>query len=140
MGRGGSRGGSSRGRSSSPAPPPRQAPSVTKPMPAQTPIQAPTQSSGGMFSGFGSMIAQGMAFGAGSEVAHQAVRAVIGGGSSHSHEQAPQQQAQNTQQYQNPCQFEADNFSKCLSTNDNIQFCQNFSEMLKNCRQANNIL
>lgn len=56
-------------------------------------------------SGIGSTIMQGMAFGAGSEVAHQAVRSVMGG-SSHS-QQAPQQQVQQqTQQQQNPCQVE----------------------------------
>ena len=55
----------------------------------------------GMFSGIGSTLATGMAFGAGSEVAHQAVRSVMGG-SSHS-QQAPQQQVQQqTQQQQNP--------------------------------------
>lgn len=56
---------SSRGRASSP--PPRSSNTATRPMPAQSPVQAPqTQSSGGMFSGFGSTIMQGMAFGAGS--------------------------------------------------------------------------
>ena len=81
MPRGGSRGGS-RGRSSSPQPPPRQAPTATKPMPAQTPQ---TQSGGGLLSGIGSTIMTGMAFGAGSEVAHQAVRSVMGGGSGSHH-------------------------------------------------------
>ena len=27
-----------------------------------------------------------------------------------------------------------------VSTNDNIQYCQNFSEMLKNCKQNHNLL
>lgn len=31
-------------------------------------------------------------------------------------------------------------FSNCLSQNDNIQYCQNFADMLKNCKQTNNIL
>jgi hypothetical protein len=113
-------------------------------MPAQsTPVQAPTQQKTGLFSGIGSTIMTGMAFGAGSEVAHQAVRSVMGG-SSHGQEQqqqqqeAPQQQQQ--QQQQNPCQTEMSNFSQCLSTNDNIQYCQNFSEMLKNCKQNYNLL
>jgi len=55
---------SSRGRSSSP--PTRQATTAPRPMPAQNPTQPQTQSSGGMFSGIGSTIMQGMAFGAGS--------------------------------------------------------------------------
>lgn len=65
--------------------------------------QPQTASRPGMLSGIGSTIAQGMAFGAGSEVAHQAVRSMMGG-SSHSQQvqqQAPQQQMQ-TQQ--NACQ------------------------------------
>lgn len=33
-----------------------------------------------MFSGLGSTLMSGMAFGAGSEVAHQAIRSVMGGG------------------------------------------------------------
>jgi len=68
MGRGGrSSGGGSRGRSSSPSPSTRQAPTATRPMPAQTPVQPQVQQkSGGLLSGIGSTIAQGMAFGAGS--------------------------------------------------------------------------
>jgi hypothetical protein len=48
-----------------------------------------------MMSGIGSTIMTGMAFGAGSEVAHQAVRGIMGGGNSHGQqvqqEGAPQQ-------------------------------------------------
>ena len=129
--------GGSRGRSSSPQPPPRQTQAPTRPMPAQT--QPQTQSGGGMLSGIGSTIMQGMAFGAGSEVAHQAVRSVMGGGS-HS-QQVQEQQHQPTQQYQsNPCQMEMDNFSKCLGNNDNINYCQSYSDMLKNCKSANNLI
>ena len=113
-------------------------------MPAQQPRQMPAQtqpqSGGGMLSGIGSTIMTGMAFGAGSEVAHQAVRGLMGSGSS-SHEghqqQAPPQQQQ--QQY-NPCQGEMQNFSNCLSQNDNIQYCQQWSDALKVCKQQNNLL
>ena len=59
---------------------------------------------GGGNSFMGTM-AQGMAFGAGSEVAHQAVRSVMGGSSGH-HEPAQQavpQQAMQQQQYADPC-------------------------------------
>jgi len=60
-----SRGGSGfRARSSSPLP--RQATTATRPIPVQTPIQPQTQHRGGLLSGIGSTIAQGMAFGAGS--------------------------------------------------------------------------
>ena len=44
-------------------------------------------------SGLGGTLMQGMAFGAGSEVAHQAVRSMMGGGSGHGG-QAPVQQQQ----------------------------------------------
>jgi hypothetical protein len=68
------------------------------------PQQTQTSSGGGMLSGIGSTIVQGMAFGAGSEVAHQAVRSLMGG-SSHSQQQVQQQAPQQTQQYSNPCQM-----------------------------------
>ena len=78
MPRGGSRGGSR-------SPPPRSSTSASRPMPQQQKPQAPLQQaptqSGGMLSGIGSTIMQGMAFGAGSEVAHQAVRSFMGGSS-----------------------------------------------------------
>ncbi len=44
-----------------------------------------------MLSGFGATMAQGMAFGAGSEVAHQAVRSVFGGSSGHQEQPAAPQ-------------------------------------------------
>ncbi len=46
------------------------------------PAQAAPQS-GGMMSGLGGALATGMAVGAGSEIAHQAIRGIMGGGSSH---------------------------------------------------------
>lgn len=86
MPRGGSRGGSR-------SPPPRSSATSSRPM--QPPPQqqqrpqmpAQTQSSsGGLLSGIGSTIMTGMAFGAGSEIAHQAVRGLMGG-SSHGNQQ-----------------------------------------------------
>lgn len=79
MPRGGSRGGSR-------SPPPRSSFAATKPQPAQqtynqAPMQSQTTSRPGIFGGIGSTIMQGMAFGAGSEVAHQAVRGIMGGNS-----------------------------------------------------------
>ena len=44
-------------------------------------------------SGMGGMLMSGMAFGAGSEIAHQGVRAMMGGGSGHGG-QAPAEQQQ----------------------------------------------
>lgn len=37
-----------------------------------------------MFSGLGGMVMSGMAFGAGSEIAHQSIRSVTGSGNYHS--------------------------------------------------------
>lgn len=83
---GGSRGGS---RGTSRSPPPRSSTTTTRPPPPQHNTTVPpqqTQRSGGLLSGIGSTIMTGMAFGAGSEVAHQAVRGLMGG-SSHSNNQ-----------------------------------------------------
>lgn len=132
--------GGSRGRSSSP--PPRSSFASSRPAPQQfrpqQPMQQPTQQrSGGMFSGLGSTLMTGMAFGAGSEVAHQAVRGMMGGSS---HNEVQEQQTQQPQQgqyqqQQNPCQVEIMNFSNCLERNDDVSYCQNFSDMLKQCKQ-----
>ena len=83
---GGSR---SSGRSAPAAAPPRAA--------------APQQRSGGMMSGLGSTMMQGMAFGAGSEVAHRAIGGLMGG--SGGHQQAPPAQEQG--QYQEQAQYGA---------------------------------
>lgn len=53
-------------------------------------MAAPTVGGGGgMMSGLGGAVATGMAMGAGSEIAHQAIRGIMGSGSSG---HAPQQQ------------------------------------------------
>ena len=140
MPRGGSRGGSR-------SPPPRSSSTTsrpTQPPPPRTqvpPQQAPQQSTG-MFGGIGSTIMTGMAFGAGSEVAHQAVRSLMGGSSSHGQNQevAQQQTQQSPQQYSNPCQMEITNFSSCLQSNDEVSYCQSYSDMLKQCKKNNNLL
>ena len=53
--------------------------------------------------GLGSTIMTGMAFGAGSAVAHEAVRGIIGGGSGHGTNQ--QQMAPQEQQQMAPAQY-----------------------------------
>lgn len=143
MARGGSRGGSR-------SPPPRSSNTASRPMQppppprTQVPPQQTTQQSGGMLGGIGSTIMQGMAFGAGSEVAHQAVRSLMGGSSSHGQQQqqevAQQPQQYSQQQYQNPCQMEITSFSSCLQSNDDVSYCQSYSDMLKQCKKNNNLL
>ena len=120
---GGSRSSSTSSRSTSQSPP-RQA------QPTPTPV-----SGGGMGSGLLGTLAQGMAFGAGSEVAHQAIRGVMGGGS-HAAPQmqsAPQEQADSKQ---NMCQIENSNFVECLKFNNNdIARCQDQFNSVQNCQK-----
>merc|ERR1712170_30561 len=71
---------------------------------------------------------QGMAFGAGSEVAHNVVGSFMGRGQHQEQQQMPQQ----TQQANNMCQTENSNFVYCLKMNSNdIQGCQSFLDLLK---------
>ncbi|BBN67222.1 Cox19-like CHCH family protein [Prunus dulcis] len=69
-----------RSRSARPAPAPRHAPARNPPQTVkQAPPPAPVQGGGGgILSGIGSTIVQGIGFGTGSAVAHRAVDAVMG--------------------------------------------------------------
>ena len=128
-------GGSSRSssRTSSTSPPPRATPQH------QTPTAPPR--TGGMGGGLMGTLAQGMAFGAGSEVAHQAIRSVTGGGShapQQQQTQAPVEQSQNAGGYsgQNMCQNENSNFVECLKFNNNeIARCQDQFNAVQNCQK-----
>ncbi|CAK74714.1 unnamed protein product (macronuclear) [Paramecium tetraurelia] len=127
-------GSSSRSRPS----PTRSTATAARPAPqAQAPPQAPARS-GGMFSGLGSTLMTGMAFGAGSEVAHQAIRSVMGGsGHSQSVDQQAQQEA--PQQQQQVCQSESQMFSNCLQTNQDITRCQPYMDIFKECQKKFNL-
>ena len=106
------------------------------PRPVQaTPPQAQTKSPGFLSGMVGTMF-QGLAFGAGSEVAHQAVRGIMGSNSNTHQSQAQiQEQTQPTQQSSN-CQMENSNFVECLKFNsNNISGCQDYLNMLKTCEQ-----
>lgn len=63
------------------------------------------------------------------------------GGGSHQQVQEGQYQQQGQQQQiqQNPCQTEVLNFSNCIQRNDDLSYCQSFSDMLKTCKQQNNL-
>lgn len=124
-------GGSSRSssRSTSTSPPRQSAPTQTPTAPPRT---------GGMGSGLMGTLVQGMAFGAGSEVAHQAIRGVMGG-NSHS---APQQQQEANgapaENYSRPqtCEMENSNFVECLKFNNNeIARCQEQFNAVQNCQK-----
>lgn len=102
---------------------------------AARPQQAPAPAqSGGMFGGGGLMgtMMQGMAFGAGSEVAHQAIRGVMGGSGSHGNAQQEQvQQQAPTQNFQNtnPCMQYNNNFVEVRFPTQN--YCQHMGSLLE---------
>jgi hypothetical protein len=117
--------------------------SARTPAPQQSSAAAPAKS-GGMLSGIGSTIAQGMAFGTGSAIAHQAVGAVAGsfggGGSKEAEqqEQAPmpaQGQGMN-QQDTGACSNDKSMFYDCLNHNKgDQQSCTFLYEQLQQCQQ-----
>lgn len=80
---------------------------------------------------------QGMAFGAGSEVAHQAVRGMMGSG--HSAQEGGMQQTgmESAQPMQDACSGQNYDFMQCLQTNpDHIGTCQSYLDLYKQCRQV----
>ena len=134
----------------SPAPA-RQAPAPARPAPQQAaPPMAAPQQSGGMMSGLMRTVATGMAFGAGSEIAHQGVKAMMGSGSSQSAQQqqaAPEQQqaapmqqqyAEQQQPAYNPCENYSQWFISCLKQNENnIASCPDYMTQLNQCERDN---
>ena len=102
-----------------------------------------------------STMATGMAFGAGSEIAHQGVRAMMGGGSGHGgHQEAPQEQHAPQQQYaeadysqqqqvqqaapqQHPCFNFSQSLFTCLQNNkESVQVCQADMDALTMCEKS----
>jgi hypothetical protein len=97
-------------RSTASAVPPRQASSGTATQP-----------------GFGRVMMEGMAFGAGSEIAHQAVRGVMGSGGHEGYQQSSG--------YVEPCSNENQGFMSCLQYNKtDISQCQSYFDMFKQCK------
>ncbi|KAI9916182.1 hypothetical protein PsorP6_018029 [Peronosclerospora sorghi] len=142
-----------RSRSSRPGarPTPRRAPAPTqqrRPAPPPTHTQAspapahPSSSSGGMMSGLMSTVAQGMAFGTGSAIAHRAVGAVAGSFSGSSDASHPQPEAapalQESRAVQPPetqCGADQKAFLECLNSNSNdISSCQFYLDQFKQCQ------
>jgi hypothetical protein len=97
-----------------------------------------------MMSGLGGALATGMAMGAGSEIAHQAIRGVMGSGSSGHGAASPQQAAPGQyaqpaaqaaptmqQEQQNPCMSYNQMLLSCMKDNSsNIGMCQQSMDML----------
>ena len=82
-------------------------------------------------SGIGGMVAQGMAFGTGSAIAHRAVGAVASSFGSSGESEAPQAPVQ-----QNPCLKNEGEFLQCLRTNNNdIAACQFYFDSLNECQR-----
>ena len=92
-----------------------------------------------------STMVQGAAFGAGSEVGHQAVKSMMGGGSSQHSEPAAEQQMEQQPAYQtgaaaqqqpmeNPCMRFNQNLLSCLQQNrGEVSICQSYMDMLNQC-------
>jgi hypothetical protein len=95
-----------------------------------------------MLSGLGSTIAQGMAFGTGSAIAHRAVGAVAGsmsggdsGGDPVYAEQAPPMQQQQSS-LQGACAQDKQMFYECLQVNKgDQQACSFLYEQLQQCQR-----
>ena len=143
---GSSSGGGLFGSKKAAAPPARSAPRPTPPAPAPAahPPAVPQQQSGGMLSGIGSTIAQGMAFGTGSAIAHRAVGAVANsfGGDG---EQQPVQQVEAQQQpmqaqgnvLSGPCAQDKEMFYDCLKVNrGDQQACSFLYDQLQTCQRT----
>lgn len=138
-----------RSRNSRPAAPARRpAPAQPKrqaaPAPARTqaaPPPAPQQQqSGGMMSGLMGTVAQGMAFGTGSAIAHRAVGAVANsfGGSSDAPAEEPQyaEPAAAAPPQANACFNDQKSFMECLNANQNdISACQFYLDQFNQCKQ-----
>mmetsp|Transcript_12051 Transcript_12051/g.17671 ORF Transcript_12051/g.17671 Transcript_12051/m.17671 type:complete len:149 (+) Transcript_12051:93-539(+) len=120
-----------------PAPVPAPRPAAQPPAPQQA------SSGGGMLSGIGSTIAQGMAFGTGSAIAHQAVGAVAGslsgGGAAPAEQQYNETQpmAQQQQPIQGSCAQDKQMFFECLQVNKgDQQACSFLYENLQACQRS----
>ena len=95
-----------------------------------------------MASGLGGMVAQGMAFGAGSAIAHRAIGAaadaVSGGDESHDHQQQGNGNyaAADQNQERSPCDDNQSQLYQCLSDQSgNAAACQFFFDALRDCQE-----
>ncbi|XP_021300659.1 uncharacterized protein C6C3.02c [Herrania umbratica] len=136
----------SSGRSAS-RPAPRAAPARSPPPPpaqrAPPPPLAQSGSGGSMLGGIGSTIAQGMAFGTGSAVAHRAVDAVMGPRTIQ-HETVVTEAAAapataattNSLAGSDACSIHYKAFQDCLNSyGTDINKCQFYMDMLSECRK-----
>ncbi|XP_042393985.1 hemiasterlin resistant protein 1-like [Zingiber officinale] len=134
----------SSGGRSAPRAAPRPAPMRNPPQPVhQAPPPAPVQAGGSVLGGIGSTIAQGMAFGTGSAIAHSAIDAVMGPRTIQ-HETvaseaaaavpaAPMGNAVGT----DACGVHSKAFQDCVNNfGSDISKCQFYLDMLNECRRG----
>ncbi|XP_077233951.1 uncharacterized protein LOC143876153 [Tasmannia lanceolata] len=122
---------------------PRPAPVRNPPQPAtHAPPPAPVQggSGGSMLGSIGSTIAQGVAFGTGSAVAHRAVDAVMGPRTIQ-HEAVPSEvaatpAAMSSAGGADACSIHSKAFQDCINNyGSDISKCQFYLDMLSECRR-----
>ncbi|KAF3795854.1 hypothetical protein EJ110_NYTH02917 [Nymphaea thermarum] len=137
----------SSGGRSAPRAAPRAAPVRNPPQPAShAPPPAHTQSSGGgMLSGIGSTIAQGMAFGTGSAMAHRAVDAVLGPRTIQHETVASEAPAASgaamNASGSDACSVHSKAFQDCLNNyGTDISKCQFYLDMLSECRRNSGMM
>lgn len=130
---------------SRPAPRPvaRRAPPPAPVHQAHPPAVPQQQSQGGgMLAGLGATIAQGMAFGTGSAVAHRAVDSVMGPRTVvHEHAGGPQQEQYSPMAQPvssaDACVNQSKAFQDCVNANNSdIGKCQFYIDMLNECRRG----
>ncbi|KAK9071074.1 hypothetical protein SSX86_009642 [Deinandra increscens subsp. villosa] len=127
---------------------PARAPARSTPAPAnRSPPPAPVQSGSGgsMLGGFGSAVAEGVAFGAGNAVAHRAVDAVIGPRTIR-HETVPAAAAASSESVasgssnSDACGTHYKAFQDCInSSGSDISKCQFYMDMLSECRKGSGL-
>jgi hypothetical protein len=119
--------------------PPPPAPRRKAPPPAQrgqSTAAAPAQQSGGMMSGLMGTMAQGMAFGAGSSMARQAVGSLFGGGSEEHAAQPAAQTAAPASNVADACAVDKRAFYQCLETsNGDAGKCDEMFRALSSCQE-----
>ncbi|XP_050365811.1 uncharacterized protein C6C3.02c [Argentina anserina] len=131
---------SSGGRSARPAPRRAPAPAPVRQAPPPAPVQS--GSGGSMLGGIGSTIAQGMAFGGGSAVAHRAVDAVMGPRTiQHETVASEASAAPASMANSDACSIHSKAFQDCVSNfGSDISKCQFYMDMLSECKKNSGML
>ncbi|KAI3715881.1 hypothetical protein L6452_22870 [Arctium lappa] len=123
---------------------PARAPARNPPAPAsRAPPPAPAQASSGgsMLGGIGSTIAQGLAFGTGSAVAHRAVDSIMGPRTiQHETVGAAAPDVAPTSSVSDACGNHSKAFQDCInSSGSDISKCQFYMDMLAECRRNSSL-